>query len=71
MKQIYIIILFIILHGVRLRPLGTAAITGLLYQPQMIDDSDRGAIGGTKTGNQTEVLGETCTGATLSTTNPT
>jgi hypothetical protein len=27
---------FIILSGVRLSPLGTAATTGLLYQPQMV-----------------------------------
>jgi hypothetical protein len=39
---------FIILSGVRLSPLGTAATTGLLYQPQMIDDSDCGAVGGMK-----------------------
>jgi hypothetical protein len=44
------IIFFIILSGVRLSPLGTAAITGLLYQPQMIDDRDYGAIGGMKIG---------------------
>jgi hypothetical protein len=30
----------IILSGVRLSPLGTAATTGLLYQTQMIDDGD-------------------------------
>jgi hypothetical protein len=35
---------------VRLSPLGTAATTGLLYQPQMIDDGDCGAIGGMKIG---------------------
>jgi hypothetical protein len=29
---------------------GTAATTGLLYQPQMIDDGDCGAIGGIKIG---------------------
>jgi hypothetical protein len=39
-----------ILSGVRVSPLDTAAITGLLYQPQMIDDRDCGAIGGMKTG---------------------
>jgi hypothetical protein len=38
------IFLFIILSGVRLSPLGSAAITDLLYQPQMI------AIGGIKIG---------------------
>jgi hypothetical protein len=40
----------IILSGVRLSPLGTAATTGLLYQSQMIDDGDYGAIGGIKIG---------------------
>jgi hypothetical protein len=35
---------------VRLSPLGTAATTDLLYQPQMIDDDDCGAIGGMKIG---------------------
>jgi hypothetical protein len=33
-------IIFIIFSGVRLSPLGTAAITGLLYQPQMIDEGE-------------------------------
>jgi hypothetical protein len=41
---------FIILSGVRLSPLGTAATTGLLYQPQMIDDGDYGAVGGMRIG---------------------
>jgi hypothetical protein len=36
--------------GVRLSPLGAAATTGLLYQPQMIDDGDYGAIVGIKIG---------------------
>jgi hypothetical protein len=37
----------IILSGVRLSPLGTAATTGLLYQPQMIDPgSNSGRRGG-------------------------
>jgi hypothetical protein len=35
---------------VRLSPLGTAATTGLLYQPEMIDDGDWGEIGGIKIG---------------------
>jgi hypothetical protein len=35
---------------VRLNPLGTVVITDLLYQPQMIDDGDRGAISGMKIG---------------------
>jgi hypothetical protein len=41
---------FIIPSGVRLNQLGTVATTGLLYQPQMIDDGDCGAIGGMKIG---------------------
>jgi hypothetical protein len=36
------LLFFIILIGVRLSPLGTTATTGLLYQPQMIDDGDCG-----------------------------
>jgi hypothetical protein len=47
---VYSIFFFLILSGVGLSPLGTAATTGLLYQPQMIDDGDCGAIGGRKTG---------------------
>jgi hypothetical protein len=35
---------------VGLCPLGTAATSGLLYKPQMIDEGDCGAIGGMKTG---------------------
>jgi hypothetical protein len=31
-------------------PLGTAATTGLLYQPRLRDDGDCGAIGGIKIG---------------------
>jgi hypothetical protein len=42
-----------------------AATTGLLYQPQMIDDGDCGAIGGMKIGR------ETCPSTTLSATNTT
>jgi hypothetical protein len=44
----YLFLLFIIPSGVRLFSLGTAATTGLQYQPQMIDDDDCGAIGGMK-----------------------
>jgi hypothetical protein len=40
----------IIISGVRLSPLGTAATIGLLYQPQMTDDGDCGTIGGIKIG---------------------
>jgi hypothetical protein len=35
---------------VGLSPLGTAATSGLLYQPQRIDDGDCGAVGGIKIG---------------------
>jgi hypothetical protein len=42
------IIIFIILSGVRLSPLGILATIGLLYQPQMINDG--GTIGGIKIG---------------------
>jgi hypothetical protein len=41
---------FFFINGVRLSPLGTAAFTGLLYQSQMIDDCDCGAVGGMKIG---------------------
>jgi hypothetical protein len=58
------IFFFIILSVVRLSPLVTAATTDLLYQPQMTDDADCGAIGGMKYSEKT------CPSATLSTTNP-
>jgi hypothetical protein len=38
------------LSGVRLSQLGTAAISGLLYQPHMIDDGDCGPVSGMKIG---------------------
>jgi hypothetical protein len=41
---------FIVFSGVRLSPLGTAATTGLLYQPHTIGNGDRGAIVGMKIG---------------------
>jgi hypothetical protein len=44
------IIIFFIISGVRLSPLGTAATSGLLYQPQMLDEGDCGEIGGMKIG---------------------
>jgi hypothetical protein len=40
----------IILSGVTLSSLGTAATTGLLYQPHMIDDGDCEAFRGMKMG---------------------
>jgi hypothetical protein len=39
-----------IVGGVGRSPLGTAATSGLLYNPQMIDEGDCGAIGGMKIG---------------------
>jgi hypothetical protein len=39
-----------ILSELRPSPLGTSPLTGLLYQPRMIDDGDCGATGGMKTG---------------------
>jgi hypothetical protein len=45
-EKLFFTIIIIIISGVRLSPLGTAATTGLLYEPQIIDDGDCGAIGG-------------------------
>jgi hypothetical protein len=42
-----------IIIGVGLSPLGTAATSGLLYKPQMIDEGVCGAIGGMKIGRGT------------------
>jgi hypothetical protein len=47
---VFLLLFFLFLSVVRLSPFGTAASIGLLYQPQMIDDGDCGAIGGMKTG---------------------
>jgi hypothetical protein len=44
----------IVLSGVRLSPHGTAATTGLLYQPQMIDDGDCRTIGGMQIGKKNQ-----------------
>jgi hypothetical protein len=57
-------------HGVRLSPLVTAAITGLLYQLQMTVDGDCGSVGGMWQGNP-KYSEKTCPSATLSTANPT
>jgi hypothetical protein len=46
----YIAHFFIIISGVGLSPLDTAATSGLLYKPQMINEGDCGAIGGMKIG---------------------
>jgi hypothetical protein len=51
-SELFFYLFFIILSGVRLSPLGIAATTGLLYQPQIIDDGDCGAIGGMKIGRR-------------------
>jgi hypothetical protein len=45
-----LILLFIIISGVGLCPLGTAATSGLLYKPLMIYEGDCGAVGGMKIG---------------------
>jgi hypothetical protein len=49
-RNINTFLFFIILSGVRLSPLGITPTSGLLYQPQVIDDSNYGATGGVKTG---------------------
>jgi hypothetical protein len=43
---LFIIIIIIIISGVRLSPRGTVATVGLLYQPQIIDCGDCGAVVG-------------------------
>jgi hypothetical protein len=45
-----VLLFFFIVSGVGLSPLGTAATTGLLYQPQIVGDGDCGEIGGMKIG---------------------
>jgi hypothetical protein len=68
----YLLFFFVILSGVRLSPLGTAATIGLMYQPQMIDDGVCGAIGGMKIGRRNRsTRREPAPIATLPTTNPT
>jgi hypothetical protein len=44
------LLLFFIISGMGLSPLGTAATSGLLYKPQMMDEGDCGAVGGMKIG---------------------
>jgi hypothetical protein len=46
----YYYLFIIIISGVGLSPLGTAATSGLLCKPQKIDEGDCGAIGGMKIG---------------------
>jgi hypothetical protein len=48
--KVLLFFIFIVVSGVRLSPLGTAATTGLLYKHQMIDDGDCGEIGRMKIG---------------------
>jgi hypothetical protein len=48
LKTFFVIIILI---GVRLSPLGTAATSGLLYQLQIIDEGDLGEIDGMKIGS--------------------
>jgi hypothetical protein len=62
----------IILSGVRLSPLGTAASTGLLYHPRKIGDGDCGEIGGMKIGRgNRSTRTKRAPAPLLSTTNPT
>jgi hypothetical protein len=49
-KMILFVPYYFIIRGVGLSLLGTAATSGLLYKPQMIDAGDCGAIGGIKIG---------------------
>jgi hypothetical protein len=72
MSRCVLVYLFLLFLGVRLSPLGTAATTGLLDQPQMIDDGDCGVIGGIKIGRgNRSTQQKTCPSPALSTTNPT
>jgi hypothetical protein len=48
----HLLFFIIIISGVGLSPLGTAATSGLLYKPQIIDEENCGAIGGMKTGRR-------------------
>jgi hypothetical protein len=48
MLSSYVRLFIIIIIISEVSPLGTAAISGLLYKPQMIDEGDCGAIGGMK-----------------------
>jgi hypothetical protein len=48
--MVHQVVVVVIINGVRLSPLGTVSTAGLLYQSQMIDDDDCGAIGGMKIG---------------------
>jgi hypothetical protein len=58
LRHFYFFILFLLLLVGWDSPLGTAATTGLLYQPQMIDDGDCGEINGMRLAGETEVLWE-------------
>jgi hypothetical protein len=68
--SVFFYFFLVILCGVRLSPLGTAATTGLLYQPRMIDDHDCGVICATKIGRGNRSTRRKPARATLSTTNP-
>jgi hypothetical protein len=46
------LVFLVSLGGVRLSPLGMSATVGLLYQPQMMDDDDYGAVGGMRIGRE-------------------
>jgi hypothetical protein len=72
-SYVRLLFFFIIVSGVRLSPLGTAATTGLLYKPQMIDDGDCGKknLWNEDWQGKPKYSEKTCPSATLSTTNPT
>jgi hypothetical protein len=56
-KNVTYLFTYFFLSGMRLSPLGTAATSGLLYQPQMIDEGDCGAIGEMKIGRGNQSTG--------------
>jgi hypothetical protein len=61
--RFHFFLLFLV--GWDLSPLGTATTTNLLYQPQMTEDGDCGAIGGIKIGRgNRSTRRETCPSAT-------
>jgi hypothetical protein len=65
-------IIIIIISGVGLSPVGTAATFGLLYKPQMIDEGDCGGNWWNEDWQgKPKYSKKTCPSATLSTTNPT
>jgi hypothetical protein len=54
--KITVFFIFFIISRVGLSPLGTAATSSLLYQPQMIDEGDCGANGGMQIGRSLDTF---------------